>query len=96
MKAFIESQFSYSPLVWMFCGRSSNNRINHLHERTLRVVYDNEYLSLEELIKKDNSVSIHHRNIHILATELYKIVNGYSSKIMSEIFIVRDLNYNLT
>ena len=49
----------------------------------------------EELLKKDYSVSIHHRNIHILATELYKIVNGYSSKVMSEIFDVRDLNYNL-
>ena len=30
MKAFIESQFGYCLLVWMFCGRQENNRINHL------------------------------------------------------------------
>ena len=43
MKAFIESQFAYCPLIWMFCQRSSNTRINHLHERALRIVYnDNE------------------------------------------------------
>ena len=32
IKAFIESQFACCPLVWMFCSRSSKNRINHLHE----------------------------------------------------------------
>ena len=25
MKAFIESQLAYCPLIWMFCQRSSNN-----------------------------------------------------------------------
>ena len=43
MKAFIESQFAYCPLIWLFCQRSSNTRINHLQERALRIVYnDNE------------------------------------------------------
>ena len=35
MKAFIESQFAYCPLIWMFCQRSSNTRINHLHKELL-------------------------------------------------------------
>ena len=26
---------TWKSLVWMFCSRSSNNRINHLHERAL-------------------------------------------------------------
>ena len=38
MKSFTESQFRYCLLVWMFCGRKSNNRMNHLHERALRIV----------------------------------------------------------
>ena len=29
MKSFIELQFGYCLLVWMFCGRRSNNHINH-------------------------------------------------------------------
>ena len=28
MKAFIESQFGYCPLVWMFHSRGINNKIN--------------------------------------------------------------------
>ena len=33
MKAFITSQFSYCPLVWMFHSRTLNNRINTIHEK---------------------------------------------------------------
>ena len=52
MKAFIESQFAYCPLIWMFCQRSSNTRINHLHERALRIVYNNNESIFEDLLKK--------------------------------------------
>ena len=39
MKAFKESQLAYCPLIWMFCEGNLSNRINHLHERSLRIVY---------------------------------------------------------
>ena len=45
LKAFIESQFSYCPLIWMFHSRSLNNRINRLHERALRLVYKDPQLT---------------------------------------------------
>ena len=86
MKAFIESQFAHCPLIWMFCQRSSNNRINHLHEKALRIVYDDNESTFENLLKKDNSVSIHHENIRLLGIELYKVKNNLSSHLMSEIY----------
>ena len=95
MKSFIESQFSYCPLVWMFSGRFSNNRINHIHERTLRIVYSDYRLSFEELLQKDKSISIHHRNIHYLAIEMFKVLKGLSSQIMNEIFSLRNIDYNI-
>ena len=69
MKAFIESQSGYFPLVWMFCGRQTNARINHIHERTLRAVYNDEIRPFEELLWRDKSETIHWRNIKILAAE---------------------------
>ena len=57
MKTFIISQFSYCPLVWMFHSRNTEDEI---HERTLRLVYDDSpYLSFDDLLIKDKSVSIH-------------------------------------
>ena len=39
MKAFIESQFNYCPLIWILRSRTLKNKINHIHERALRTVY---------------------------------------------------------
>ena len=95
MKAFTESQFAYCLLSWMFCQRSSNIRINHLHERALRIVYKDNESTFEDLLKKDNSVSVHHKNIRLLGIELYKVKNNLSTHLMSEIFNLRNIDHNL-
>ena len=86
MKTFIESQFSYCPLVWMFCSRTMNNKINHIHERALRLVYQDYSSSFNELLSKDKSLCFHHRNIHQVAIEMYKVKNDLSPPFMKEIF----------
>ena len=63
MIAFFDSQFNYCPLIWTFHSRNLNNKINRLHERCLRVIYNDKTSSFEQLLENDNSVSIHHRNI---------------------------------
>ena len=95
MKAFIESQFGYCPLIWMFHSRSLNNKINRIHERALRITYNDKSSSIQDLLKKDNSVSIHHRNIRTLATEMFKFLQGLSPLILNEVFAERNCNHNL-
>ena len=95
MKAFIESQFGYCPLVWMFHSRSLNNKINRIHERALRITYNDKSSSFQNLLEKDNSATIHHRNIKILATETYKFLQGLSPPLKGEIFVERNNNYSL-
>ena len=46
MNAFEMSQFNYCPLIWMFHNRALNNRIDKIHERALRLVYQNKNLLL--------------------------------------------------
>ena len=89
MNAFFDSQFNYCPLIWMFHSRNLNNKINRLHERCLRVIYNDKTSSFEQLLENDNSVSIHHRNIQTLAIEMYKVTNGLSPEIMNELFQIR-------
>ena len=47
-----------------------------------------------ELLEKDNSVSIHHKNVEVLATEMYKISNNMSPKILKGILIPKATTYN--
>ena len=86
LKTFIESQFSYCPLVWMYCSRTMNTKINRIHERALRLVYQDYTSTFEELLIKDNSLCFHHRNIHQVAIEMYKVKNDLSPPFMKDIF----------
>ena len=47
------------------------SRISHIHERALRIVYNN-VLSFEELLELDILFKIQHRNIQSLAIESFK------------------------
>ena len=69
-KAFTESQFKYCPLVWMFHGTQTNDKINKLHERALRIVYNYTITSFEELLIKGKTFTIHDQNIQSLAIEM--------------------------
>ena len=95
MKAFIESQFSYCPLIWMFHSRYLNNKINKIHERALQLVYRDYNASFQQLLDMDNSVSVHQRNLQRLAVEMFKIKNNFSPSIMNTIFPLNDDSYNL-
>ena len=86
MKTFIESQFNYCPLIWMFHSRTINNKINRLHERALRIVYSDFKSSFEGLLMKDNSFSIHERNTQSLAIEICKFLNGLSPSFLNNVF----------
>ena len=58
MKSFTESQFSYCFLIWMFHDRGVNNKINHLHKLSLRIVYKDNNSTFKELLNKDNSYTV--------------------------------------
>ena len=50
MKTFVESQFNYCPLIWMFHSRHLNNKINNVHEKALRIVYSDDKSTFQELL----------------------------------------------
>ena len=77
-KAFIESQFKYCPLVWMFHGRQTNDKINKLHERALRIVYYDTITSFEELLVK-------------ILQCIIKIFNHWQSKCIKLLIILLEI-----
>ena len=96
LKAFIEFQFNYCPLIWMLHPRLMNNKINRIHKRVLRLVYSNKVSAFDQLLKKDRLFSIHHRNIQSLAIALYKFFRGFSPSIMKNVFQCNaNIPYNL-
>ena len=66
----------------MLHSRELNYKINSLHHRALKMVY------------KDYTLSVHHRNVQFLATELFKVKLGLTPPFMEEIFRRRNFPEN--
>ena len=79
----------------MFRSRRFNSKINSIHERGLRIIYQDSTSTFQEVLNKDNSVSIHHRNLQVLATEMFKIHRGLSPEILRETFVSKTSSYNI-
>ena len=96
MKTFLSSQFSYCPLIWMFHSRKMEHRINSIHKRALKLVYqDSPDLTFQELLAKDKSVSVHQKILQLLATEIFKSKTGMSPELMNDILHFVERPYNL-
>ena len=80
----------------MFWSRSMDRRINHLHERALRLVYNDYVSSFEELLEKDGSVKLHHRCIRKVAIIMFKVRRNLCPPFMNEILIFSENSKSLT
>ena len=80
------SRFNYCPLTWMFHNRSLNHKINRLHKRYLCGVYNEGHSSYDELLNLDNSVSMNHMNLQILATKMFRVYTGSAAETPNEVF----------
>ena len=78
----------------MFYSRNLNNKINRIHERALKLVYQNN-LSFSELLDLDNSITVHQKNLNFLVTKISKVKNGIAPEIMKDIFELQNPSYNL-
>ena len=95
MNSFFKMQFNYCPLIWTCHSRQNNRKINRPHERCLITICNDKQSPFNELLEKDDSVSIHKRNLQVLATEMYKVSNGLPTPFMKDIFPINRNPYNL-
>ena len=95
LNSIIKSQFSYCPLIWTFCSRSLNNLINRIHERALRLIYNDHVSTFQDILEITKEKKIHQNNLECLAKEIYKFLNDLSPSIMNGGFMIRNNNYNL-
>ena len=75
-------------------SRTLSNRINSLHKRAFWVVCNDFKSSFHQLLEKDNSVTIHQRNLKVLAIEVYKVHNNITSEIMKDAFKIKNHQYD--
>jgi len=93
--AYIMSSFNYCPLVWMFCSKQAHNIINKTHHKALCAKLNTFDFTLEELISKTNTSTIHIKNLRLLVIEVFKSLNRINPKFMWNSFKQKENSYNL-
>ena len=93
--AFIDSQFNYAPIIWMFAGKTLIHKICKIHHRTLQVVYDDFNKSYDKLLELNNDLSIHQGHPRYLATEVFKSIMHLNPQFMWSHFEEKPMPYNL-
>ena len=92
--AFIDSQFLYAPLIWMFCGKTFCSKIEKIHHRTLKGIYgiDDSY---NNLLLHSSPVSIPQRHLRLLVTEIFKSIFQINPEFRWSFFKQKKLSYKL-
>ena len=78
----------------MFHSRKLNNRINHIHERALRLVYKDYASCFDQLLLKNNCFGILYRNLQKLTIEIFKVKLGLAPQIMKNVFPIIENPYD--
>ena len=79
-------EFGYCSLFWILHSRRLNNKIYSIHERAPRITYQDNTSTFQELLNKCNPVSIHHENLQVCATEMFRIYRGLFPEVLTETF----------
>ena len=85
VNSFTEGQFIYCPLISIFSCKRGNNLVNKIHERTLRLIYNDYENRFNGLLEIKNKVTFHIKNNQKLMIEVYKYVSVLSNFITNEI-----------
>ena len=65
------------------------------HKKVLSIAYMDSSSEFSALLTKDNSVSIHKRNLQLLITEIYTTKSNIAPSFLTEIYIEKNPPYDL-
>ena len=93
--SFVNTQFNYCAIVWMFCSRKSKFRLENIHKRVLRVVYNECEKNYKDLLADHDEISIHQKHLQFLGNEVFNSTNKLNLQFMWCFFENHESPYNL-
>ena len=89
------SNFTYCPLVWHFCGKTNNAKIEKIQERALRIIY-NDYISDYDTLREQMGVTtMVHSRLLCMVLEVFKSIKKKNPVYLQELFSIKDSQYSL-
>ena len=93
--SFIMSNFNYCSLVWHFCGKTNNQKLEKIQERALRILYDDHTSTYDELLEKAGTNTLLINRLRILALTVFKSLNALNPPCLNDIFSKKCVPYRM-
>ena len=90
VKTFVLSQFNYCPLVWHFCKPGDTHKIEKIHERAIRFIYNDYTNDFSTILNENGESSLYLKRVRTMAHEIYKSLNGLNPTYMKELLKSRE------
>ena len=92
--AFINNQFNYAPIIWMFCRKNQYLKIQKIHHKAIKVVFTS-YDAYDELLQMSSKITIHQKHLHALMCEVFKSLNSSNPEFMWSYFTFKNITCNI-
>ena len=93
--AVILSNFNYCPLIWLFCNKGANKKIDRAQKRALKILHNDCGSSFQSLLARSNSFTIHVKDLQKLMTKIYMSLNNMNPSIVWEFHEKKHVAYDL-
>ena len=95
INSFSLCHFKHCPFVWLFCSKDSQQKLEKLNKRALRLALSDYSSSYDELLRKTKFTKVHFHLIRKLALEDSKTIHNLSPVVMKDYFIPKPSDYHL-
>ena len=86
INTFAHLNFKCGCLIWHFSSKKSNNKVEKIHERSLKFLSNDYVSSYAELLEKSLSVLMETKRLRTIVCEIFKTLNNLNPVFMKDIF----------
>ena len=90
----IAANFNICPISWIFCDKKNTSKLETLQERALHLVFCDKNSTNNDILKRDNFLSLKPYRIKCLAVVVYKCVQGFNPTHLNRPLVEPLRNYN--
>ena len=93
--SFITSNFNYCPLVWHFCGKGNNNKLEQIQERSLRTLLSDTRSDYESLLDTFGTIPLLTSRLKYMTLEAVRSVRQENAACLHDMFHVNEVPYEM-
>ena len=91
--AHVISYFNCCSTVWHFCGKVEIHKMEKLHERSIRFIYNEYNMEYFQLLKNQNLKTLYNQRVNTMCCEIYKTKHNLNAGYMKDLLSERPSNY---